>query len=163
MSSWETLVWCRKGSVNRNDCFNSGNLGRNTKALHCSYRSHSPPSTLALQVGSFSKLAFLPVLFPFPPTLSLFLSCPWFSCPDLLWSAGLRHPDANFSASPRLLQAFGSAWKVSSSSVVITTILTAAGKFSPQNHSSAHLSSEGFFHLLLLTANTQTLRAAQKQ
>lgn len=79
--------------MSRNDHSNSGNLGRNTKALCCSFTSDFPPSTLALQAGSHSKLAFLPVLFLFfPLLLPLFLSCPLLS---LLPSADLSHPDAN--------------------------------------------------------------------
>lgn len=147
--------------MNRNDHSNSGNLGMNTKALCCSSRSDFPPSTLAVQVGPPQTCIFASLFPCFPLSLSLFLSCPLFSCPDLLSSADLSLPDAILG------QPFPSAnlWlglEAQSSSVAKPAILTAAGKFSPQTHSGADLSSKGFFHLLLQAANIQSLRAAEK-
>lgn len=145
--------------MNRNDGSNSGDLGRSTEALCCSSRSDFPPSTLALQVGSHSKLAFLPVLALFPHHLSLFLSFPLCNCPDLLSSADLSHPDANSSLP---FASLWLCWEGQQQLLVITAILTAAGKFSPQTHCCADLSSKGSFHLLLHTANIQTLQKSHK-
>lgn len=134
--------------MSRNDHSNSGNLGRNTKTLRCSFKSDFPPSTLALQVGLGSKLALLPALFfLFLPLLSLFLSCPLFSHPHLLPSADLTtNPFAFCQPFWLCLEGQQQLRGNNSNSHCSWQILT------PKPNSS----SEGFSHLLLQAANTQT-------
>lgn len=95
---------------------------------HCAAPSHLIflPALLLSKQAHIVNLHFCQSYFFFFPS---FCHCSFpalcsVCCHQLIW--------ATLMQTPRLLQAFGCAWKVSSSSVAITAIPTAAGKFSPQ-------------------------------